>query len=88
MKKLKLAMAAVLMTPLAAVAVVASPPAGAPAARADTVRAAAPAESPNPLHAGEKPVLGWSSWSTFRHVSNAAIDETEARAMEIGRAHV
>jgi hypothetical protein len=74
-------MAAVLMTPLAAVAVVASPPAGAPAARAATLKAAAPAESPNPLHAGEKPVLGWSSWSTFRHVANAAIDETEARAL-------
>ncbi len=81
MKRLKLAMAAVLMTPLAAVAVVASPPAGAPAARADTLKAAAPAESPNPLHAGEKPVLGWSSWSTFRHVANAATDEAEARAM-------
>ena len=81
MKRLKLAMAAVLMTPLAAAAVVASPPAGAPAARADTLKAAAPAESPNPLHAGEKPVLGWSSWSTFRHVANAATDEAEARAM-------
>ena len=81
MKRLKLAMAAVLMTPLAAAAVVAGPSAGAPAARADTLNAAAPVESPNPLHAGEKPVLGWSSWSTFRHVANAATDEAEARAM-------
>ena len=81
LKRLKLAMAAVLITPLAAVAVVASPPAGAPAARADALKAAAPAESPNPLHAGEKPVLGWSSWSTFRHVANLATDEAEARAM-------
>lgn len=42
---------------------------------------AALAENPNPLHAGEKPVLGWSSWSTYRHVANLATDETEARAM-------
>jgi Lamin Tail Domain/MBG domain (YGX type)/Alpha galactosidase A/NPCBM-associated, NEW3 domain of alpha-galactosidase/Alpha galactosidase C-terminal beta sandwich domain len=41
----------------------------------------ASALTPNPLHVGEKPVLGWSSWSTFRHVSTAAIDEAEARAM-------
>ena len=79
MKKLKLAMAAALMTPL--VAAMVAGPAGAPAARADALKAAAPAESPNPLHAGEKPVLGWSSWSTFRHVANAATDEAEARAL-------
>ncbi len=42
---------------------------------------AASALSPNPLHVAENPVLGWSSWSTFRHVSTAAIDEAEARAM-------
>ncbi len=41
----------------------------------------ASALSPNPLHIAESPVLGWSSWSTFRHVSTAAIDEAEARAM-------
>src|SRR5580698_6639340 len=75
MRRLKLAMAAVLAAPLAAVALTASPVTSAPAATA------AIAENPNPLHAGEKPVLGWSSWSTFRHVSNAAIDEAEARAM-------
>ena len=80
MKRLKLVMAAVLMTPLVAAAVVASP-AGVPAARADVLKTAAPAETPNPLHAGEKPVLGWSSWSTFRHVANAATDEAEARAL-------
>ena len=80
MKRLKLAMAAVLMTPLVAAAMVAGP-AGVPAARADALKTAAPAESPNPLHAGEKPVLGWSSWSTFRHVANAATDEAEARAL-------
>jgi hypothetical protein len=33
------------------------------------------------VQAGEKPVLGWSSWSTFRHVATAATDEAEARAM-------
>jgi hypothetical protein len=71
-RRLKLAMAAVLAVPLVAVGMVASPVARAPVARA---------ESPNPLHAGEKPVLGWSSWSTFRHVANAATDEAEARAM-------
>src|SRR5580704_3535965 len=81
MRRLTLAMAAVLTTPLVAVAVMASPVARVPAARADDLKPAANAENPNPLHAGEKPVLGWSSWSTFRHVSNAAIDETEARAM-------
>jgi hypothetical protein len=42
---------------------------------------AASALTPNPLHIAEKPVLGWSSWSTFRHVSTAAIDEAEARAL-------
>ena len=81
MRRLTLAMAAVLTTPVVAVAVMASPVARVPAARADDLKPAASAENPNPLHAGEKPVLGWSSWSTFRHVSNAAIDETEARAM-------
>jgi hypothetical protein len=42
--------------------------------------ATASANSSNPLRE-QKPVLGWSSWSTFRHVSTAAIDEAEARAM-------
>jgi hypothetical protein len=42
--------------------------------------ATASAKSSNPEHE-QKPVLGWSSWSTFRHVSTAAIDEAEARAM-------
>jgi Lamin Tail Domain/Alpha galactosidase A/MBG domain (YGX type)/NPCBM-associated, NEW3 domain of alpha-galactosidase/Alpha galactosidase C-terminal beta sandwich domain len=46
-----------------------------------TFASTASAENPNPLHAGEKPVLGWSSWSTFRHLSSAAIDEAEAKAM-------
>jgi hypothetical protein len=81
MRRLNLAMAAVLAAPLVAVAVMASPVTRAPVARADALQSAAPAESPNPLHAGEKPVLGWSSWSTFRHVANLATDETEARAM-------
>ncbi|HUA28163.1 MAG TPA: lamin tail domain-containing protein [Streptosporangiaceae bacterium] len=81
MRRLKLAMAVVLAAPLVAFAVMASPVARAPVARADALNPAAAAENPNPLHAGEKPVLGWSSWSTFRHVSNASIDEAEARAM-------
>jgi Lamin Tail Domain/Alpha galactosidase A/NPCBM-associated, NEW3 domain of alpha-galactosidase/MBG domain (YGX type)/Alpha galactosidase C-terminal beta sandwich domain len=81
MRRLTLAMATVLTTPLVAIAAMASPVARAPAARADDLKPAVTAENPNPLHAGEKPVLGWSSWSTFRHVSNAAIDEAEARAM-------
>jgi hypothetical protein len=81
MRRLTLAMAAVLTAPLVAVAVMASPVESAPAARADALKPAVSAEQPNPLHAGEKPVLGWSSWSTFRHVANAAIDEAEARAM-------
>ncbi|HTW05708.1 MAG TPA: lamin tail domain-containing protein [Streptosporangiaceae bacterium] len=81
MRRLKLAMAVVLAAPLVAFAVMASPVARAPVAKADALNTAAAAENPNPLHAGEKPVLGWSSWSTFRHVSTAAIDEAEARAM-------
>jgi hypothetical protein len=87
MRRLTLAMAVVLTAPLVAVAAMASPVVRAPAARAEAnspgtdLKPAASAENPNPLHAGEKPVLGWSSWSTFRHVSNAAIDEAEARAM-------
>ncbi len=81
MRRLTLGMAAVLTAPLVAVGVMASPVARAPAASAATLKPAAGAEYPNPLHAGEKPVLGWSSWSTFRHVANAAIDEAEARAM-------
>src|SRR5579872_6948468 len=36
---------------------------------------------PNPMHIGLKPVLGWSSWSSFRGNSSAAKDEAEARAM-------
>jgi Lamin Tail Domain/NPCBM-associated, NEW3 domain of alpha-galactosidase/Alpha galactosidase A/MBG domain (YGX type)/Alpha galactosidase C-terminal beta sandwich domain len=81
LRRLKLAMAVVLAAPLVAFAVMASPVARAPVAKADALNTAAAAENPNPLHAGEKPVLGWSSWSTFRHVSTAAIDEAEARAM-------
>ena len=81
MRRLTLGMAAVLTAPLVAVGVMASPVARAPTASAATLKPAAGAEYPNPLHAGEKPVLGWSSWSTFRHVANAAIDEAEARAM-------
>jgi hypothetical protein len=82
MRRLTLAMAAVLTAPLVAVAVMASPAPGAPAARADALKPAASTEKPT-SHAAltQKPVLGWSSWSTFRHVSNAAIDEAEARAM-------
>jgi hypothetical protein len=80
-RRLTLAMATVLAVPLAAVAVMASPVARAPAAHAADLQLAKSNEKPNPLHAGEKPVLGWSSWSTFRHISNLAIDEAEARAM-------
>jgi len=36
---------------------------------------------PNPMHIGMKPVLGWSSWSSFRGNASAAKDEAEARAM-------
>ncbi len=36
---------------------------------------------PNPLHIGTKPVLGWSSWSSFRGNASAAKDEAVARAM-------
>lgn len=36
---------------------------------------------PNPLHVGMKPVLGWSSWSSFRGNATAAKDEAVARAM-------
>ncbi|MGB6487375.1 MAG: glycoside hydrolase family 27 protein [Steroidobacteraceae bacterium] len=36
---------------------------------------------PNPLHVGMKPVLGWSSWSSFRGNASAAKDEAAARAM-------
>jgi hypothetical protein len=36
---------------------------------------------PNPLHVGMKPVLGWSSWSSFRGNASAAKDEAVARAM-------
>ena len=83
MRRLTLAMAAVLTAPLAAVAVMGSPVTRAPAARADALKSAAGADKPKTLHTAEtqKPVLGWSSWSTFRHVSDAAIDEAEARAM-------
>ena len=82
MRRLTLAMAAVLAAPLA-IAVMASSVASAPAARADTLRPAKGVVNPISLHAQEtaNPVLGWSSWSTFRHVANAAIDESEARAM-------
>jgi hypothetical protein len=81
LRRLKLGMAAVLTAPLAAIAVMASPAASVPAASAAVLKPAVSAENPDPLHAGEKPVLGWSSWSTFRHVANAATDEAEARAM-------
>ncbi len=36
---------------------------------------------PNPMHVGMKPVLGWSSWSSFRGNAGAAKDEAVARAM-------
>lgn len=36
---------------------------------------------PNPMHIGMKPVLGWSSWSSFRGNASAAKDEAEAQAM-------
>jgi hypothetical protein len=51
-RRLKLAMSVVLAAPLVAFAVMASPAAKAPAARADALNPAAPAENPNPLHAG------------------------------------
>jgi hypothetical protein len=38
------------------------------------------AKSSNPEHE-QKPVLGWSSWSTYRHVATAATDEAAADAM-------
>jgi MBG domain (YGX type)/Lamin Tail Domain/NPCBM-associated, NEW3 domain of alpha-galactosidase/Alpha galactosidase A/Alpha galactosidase C-terminal beta sandwich domain len=50
----------------------------------------AAAQSSNPLGMGsklnnppglEKPVLGWSSWSSFRHQANASIDEAAAREL-------
>jgi hypothetical protein len=40
-----------------------------------------PALQPNPMHIGLKPVLGWSSWSSFRGNATAAKDEAVARAM-------
>jgi hypothetical protein len=45
--------------------------------------AARPAKAlqPNPLQVGMKPVLGWSSWSSFRGNASAAKDEAVARAM-------
>jgi hypothetical protein len=45
--------------------------------------AAQPAEAlqPNPMHVGMRPVLGWSSWSSFRGNASAAKDEAVARAM-------
>ncbi|HUA26989.1 MAG TPA: glycoside hydrolase family 27 protein [Steroidobacteraceae bacterium] len=36
---------------------------------------------PNPMHIGMTPVLGWSSWSSFRGNASAAKDEAVARAM-------
>ena len=39
------------------------------------------AMQPNPMHIGMKPVLGWSSWSSFRGNASAAKDEAVARAM-------
>src|SRR5579885_3534797 len=42
---------------------------------------AAHALQPNPQRIGMKPVLGWSSWSSFRGNSSAAKDEAVARAM-------
>jgi hypothetical protein len=41
----------------------------------------ADALTPNPSHIERRPVLGWSSWSTFRFSANAAIDEAQARAL-------
>lgn len=45
--------------------------------------AAQPASAlqPNPTHVGLQPVLGWSSWSSFRGNASAAKDEAQARAM-------
>jgi hypothetical protein len=45
--------------------------------------AARPAKAlqPNPMRIGLKPVLGWSSWSSFRGNASAAKDEAQARAM-------
>jgi hypothetical protein len=36
---------------------------------------------PNPMHIGMKPLLGWSSWSSFRGNASAAKDEAVAQAM-------
>jgi hypothetical protein len=36
---------------------------------------------PNPLRVGLEPVLGWSSWSSFRGNASAAKDEAVARAL-------
>ena len=36
---------------------------------------------PNPMHVGMQPVLGWSSWSSFRGNASPAKDEAQARAM-------
>ncbi|HEY1891068.1 MAG TPA: glycoside hydrolase family 27 protein [Steroidobacteraceae bacterium] len=41
----------------------------------------AKALQPNPQQVGIKPVLGWSSWSSFRGNASAAKDEAVARAM-------
>jgi len=41
----------------------------------------AKALQPNPMHIGMRPVLGWSSWSSFRGNASAAKDEAVARAM-------
>jgi len=47
------------------------------------VLGAQPAQAlqPNPMHVGMRPVLGWSSWSSFRGNASAAKDEAQARAM-------
>lgn len=36
---------------------------------------------PNPMHIGLTPILGWSSWSSFRGNASTAKDEAVARAM-------
>ncbi len=41
----------------------------------------AKALQPNPMHIGMKPVLGWSSWSSFRGNASAAKDAAVAHAM-------
>jgi hypothetical protein len=65
--------AALLALPMVAAPAVGSVLSNAPAAQAEV----------NPPPGTDlKPVLGWSSWSFFRQTSDAAIDESMARAMK------